>query len=225
MPEKKVIIAIDGYSACGKSTLAKDLARSLNIRYLDSGSLYRAITLFCIQHVIHPEDIKSVVAALPFIHLNLSLGENIKLTMNNEDITDEIRKTDVSRWVSEVSVISEVRNKVNEILRGLGKTNSLVMDGRDIGTVVFPNADLKFFVTADVNIRTLRRQKELEALGRQITLQHVKENLLHRDNLDSTRMDSPLSKAEDAIIIDNTNLNREEQLELALDWYNSSLNG
>lgn len=221
MTKNRIIVAIDGYSACGKSTLAKDLANSLNIRYLDSGALYRAITLFCIRHVIHPEDIQAVINALPFINLNLSLGKTVSIEMNQEDISTEIRKTEVSRWVSEISVIPEVRVKVNEILRSLAESHSLVMDGRDIGTVVFPNADLKFFITADVETRTLRRQKELEEQGRVIDLIQVKENLLHRDLMDSTRNDSPLRKATEAIVIDNTKLNREEQLELALDYYHS----
>lgn len=216
MKNQNIIIAIDGYSACGKSTLAKDLAHALQIKYLDSGAIYRAITLFCIQHVIHPEDIKSVIQALEFINIKVELSDKIKIYLNKEDVTDDIRKPEVSRWVSEVSVISEVRRKANEILREFGKHNSLIMDGRDIGTVVFPEADYKFFITADVDKRTKRRQLELESQGRIINFEDVKENLKHRDHIDSTREDSPLRQAEDAIVIDNSNLNREQQLELAM---------
>ncbi len=216
MENQNIIIAIDGYSACGKSTLAKDLANALQIKYLDSGAIYRALTLFCIQHVIHPEDNKSVIQALEFINITVELNDKIKIILNNEDVTEDIRKPEVNRWVSEVSVISEVRKKVNGILRKLGQTYSLVMDGRDIGTKVFPAANFKFFITADVDTRTKRRQLELVSQGRIIDFEDVKENLLHRDHIDSTREDSPLRQAEDAIVIDNTNLGREEQLEFAM---------
>ncbi|MCC6816399.1 MAG: (d)CMP kinase [Saprospiraceae bacterium] len=224
MSDKHFIIAIDGYSACGKSTLAKELANALQVRYLDSGALYRAITLFCIRHIIHPEDEKSVIDCLQFIQLKLDLDNPIKITLNQENVTDEIRMPEVTRWVSEISVIPQVRLKVNDILRETSVGNSIIMDGRDIGTVVFPNADIKFFITADIQIRALRRQRELVEQGRSIDLTTIKENLLHRDHLDSTRMDSPLRKAEDSIVIDNTLLDRKEQLDLALNIIKSKIN-
>ncbi|MEP7196567.1 MAG: (d)CMP kinase [Saprospiraceae bacterium] len=212
----KYIIAIDGYSACGKSTLAKDLADRLNILYFDSGALYRAITLYCIENKIHPEDMLSVIGALHQIKLQVEFNEKLKVFLNNDEVSVKIRLPEISRWVSEISVIPEVRQMVNEHLRLFGSVNSLVMDGRDIGTVVFPNAKFKFFLTADKLIRAERRKKELQIQGREISLSQVLENLQHRDYIDSTRIDSPLHKAEDAVLIDNSELSREDQLELAL---------
>ncbi|MEO6190149.1 MAG: (d)CMP kinase [Saprospiraceae bacterium] len=218
----RLIIAIDGFSACGKSTLAKDLASKLDILYLDSGALYRAICLFCIEHQIHPEDVQSVINSLEKINLHVELQSNLKVFVNNEDVSESIRKSEVNRWVSEISVIPEVRNKVNLILRQFGKDHSLVMDGRDIGTVVFPLANYKFFVTADLYVRALRRQLEIKEKGRHIELKDVLENLQHRDEIDSNRLDSPLKQAEDSILLDNSKLSREQQLEFVLDRINST---
>ncbi len=213
-----MIIAIDGYSACGKSTLAKDLAKHLNILYMDSGAVYRAICLYCIDQNIHPEDVQSVIQALPKIKIEIQHDKNLKVIVNLQDVSSRLREPEVNRWVSEISVISEVRRKVNQILRSFGAQHSLVMDGRDIGTVVFPKADYKFFINADKHIRSIRRQKELIEAGREISLDQIMENLEHRDLIDSTRDDSPLHQAEDAIYIDNTNLTRETQLEYVLQF-------
>lgn len=213
-----IIIAIDGHSACGKSTLAKDLASRLGIHYLDSGALYRAVCLYCLDLGIHPEDRLSVRQNLGGLDLQINLGKELKVMNNGQEVTKRIRLPEVTRWVSEISVFPEVRSKVNEILRHIGMHQSLVMDGRDIGTVVFPDASVKFFLTADKMVRAQRRQHELKIMGREMSLQKVLENLEHRDTIDSTRADSPLRRAEDAILIDNTLLDRSEQLELALGY-------
>ena len=213
-----IIIAIDGHSACGKSTLARDLASRLGIHYLDSGALYRAVCLYCLDLGIHPEDRHAVIHNLDGLEIQISLGDYLKVMNNGQEVTERIRLPEVTRWVSEISVVPEVRRKVNEILRRIGKQQSLVMDRRDIGTVVFPDASVKFFLTADKMVRAQRRQNELQSMGREISLEKVLENLEHRDTIDSTREDSPLRCAEDAVLIDNTLLDRSEQLELAMSY-------
>ena len=214
--KKHVVIAKDGYSSCGKSTLAKDISKALHILYVDSGAMYRAITLYCLQHHINPEDKDQVIQQLEHINIRLSSTLPIQVYLNNQDVTDDIRSLHVSRWVSEISAISEVRSKMVDLQRQMANHQSLVMDGRDIGTVVFPNADVKLFITADPYIRAKRRQEELIQKGNIVNLEEIMDNLIHRDHIDSTRADSPLKQASDAILIDNSDLTMSSQLELAL---------
>jgi cytidylate kinase len=211
---KKIIIAIDGYSSCGKSTLAKSLASHLGYTYIDSGAMYRAVTLFLLEHGIKVEDHDRVQAALQDI--NIRFAENNHTLLNGRDVEREIRQMSVSNYVSEVAAVPEVRRAMVSQQQQMGEERGIVMDGRDIGTVVFPKAELKIFLTADPEIRARRRYDELAQKGQEATLEAVKANLTHRDHIDSTREDSPLRQAADAVIIDNTLLNREEQLERAI---------
>jgi len=216
-PTDHLIIAIDGYSSCGKSTLAKELAKALGILYVDSGAMYRAITLFCIRHGIHPDRRQDVIKALNGIQLDLQPDNVLQVFLNGENVSEAIRTPEVSEWVSEISVIPEVRKKLVAQQRTFGEHKSLVMDGRDIGTVVFPSAQFKFFITADPEIRAQRRLLELASKGIQSDLPTVLKNLQHRDLIDSTREDSPLRQADDAIVIDNSLLDRRQQLEKVLE--------
>ena len=216
-PTDHLIIAIDGYSSCGKSTLAKELAKALGILYVDSGAMYRAITLFCIRHGIHPDRRQDVIKALNGIQLDLQPDNVLQVFLNGENVSEAIRTPEVSEWVSEISVIPEVRKKLVAQQRTFGEHKSLVMDGRDIGTVVFPSAQFKFFITADPEIRAQRRLLELASKGIQSDLPTVLKNLQHRDLIDSTREDSPLRQADDAIVIDNSLLDRRQQLEKILE--------
>jgi cytidylate kinase len=217
-----MIIAIDGHSSCGKSTIARALARRLNISYVDSGAMYRAVALFCLKKGIDPMDPVHVVQALPGIHLKILPSLPVRIELNGEDVTDEIRNPEVSRWVSEVAAISEVRREMVRLQREFGHNNSLVMDGRDIGSVVFPEADFKFFVTAEPEIRARRRYRELQEKGIQVDYDEILSNLLHRDHLDSTRSDSPLVQTKEAILIDTSHLGFEEQLQLVLQYIQKS---
>jgi len=214
-----MIIAIDGYSSCGKSTLAKALAKELSFKYVDSGAMYRAVTYYFLKHDITLNNNKEVEGALDKISIDFAniKGKNICF-LNNENVENEIRSMRISNNVSEVSTIGLVRHKLVKIQRLIAETSSVVMDGRDIGTVVFPDAQIKFFVTADKNVRAQRRHEELINNGKEVTLREVILNLEHRDKIDTTREISPLRQADDAIIIDNTSLNREEQLNLALSY-------
>ncbi len=211
---KKIIIAIDGYSSCGKSTLAKSLASHLGYTYIDSGAMYRAVTLFLLEHGIKVEDQNRVQAALRDI--NIRFAANNHTLLNGRDVESEIRQMAVSNYVSEVAAVPEVRRAMVRQQQQMGEERGIVMDGRDIGTVVFPKAELKIFLTADPEIRARRRYDELAQKGQEATLEAVQANLTHRDHIDSTREDSPLRQAADAVIIDNTLLNREEQLERAI---------
>jgi len=212
------VIAIDGYSSCGKSTLAKALAKKLHFIYIDSGAMYRAVTLYFLRNHINLTDHDQVMEALNNIHLNFhSRDYQTHITLNDEEVSDEIRLMPVSENVSAVAAIKEVRHEMVKQQQRMGKSKNIVMDGRDIGTTVFPNASVKFFMTADPKIRAERRYKELLPQNPQITLEEVFENLAHRDYLDTTRQESPLVRAQDAVILDNTNLTQEEQLQFALD--------
>ncbi|MCC6842281.1 MAG: (d)CMP kinase [Saprospiraceae bacterium] len=224
-PTDHLIIAIDGYSSCGKSTLAKELAKALGILYVDSGAMYRAITLFCIRHGIHPDRRQDVIKALNGIQLDLQPDNVLQVFLNGENVSEAIRTPEVSEWVSEISVIPEVRKKLVAQQRTFGEHKSLVMDGRDIGTVVFPSAQFKFFITADPEIRAQRRLLELASKGIQSDLPTVLKNLQHRDLIDSTREDSPLRQADDAIVIDNSLLDRRQQLEKVLEIIRSKKEG
>lgn len=222
IPHKKINIAIDGFSACGKSTLAKALAKVLHFAYVDSGAMYRAVTLFFLDNHISLENLSQVKKALTEIEIHFSRikGEN-KIFLNNVDVSDEIRTMRVNENVSQVAAIPEVRRQMVALQQKTGKKKSVVMDGRDIGTVVFPDAELKIFLNADVDIRTQRRYDELLAKGEKVNKQAIKKNLEERDYIDSHRHDSPLRKADTAIELDNSYLTPEEQLALVLKWVNS----
>lgn len=208
------IIAIDGYSSCGKSTLAKELARELGFVYIDSGAMYRAVTLYFIRHGIALDNTEAIGVALDAIQLDfVPNGTQTRILLNGEDVSEAIREMHVSNQVSEVSAIKAVRQAMVAQQQQLGKKRNIVMDGRDIGTTVFPDADLKVFMTADPKVRAERRYLELREKGEEVTLEEVFENLAHRDYIDTTREESPLVRAGDAVVLDNTQLTREEQLQ------------
>lgn len=215
---KNIVIAIDGYSSCGKSTLAKALAKKLHFIYIDSGAMYRAVTLYFLRNNIDLNNHDALIEALQNIHLNFhSRDYQTHITLNEEEVSDEIRLMPVSENVSSVAAIKEVRHEMVKQQQRMGRSKNIVMDGRDIGTTVFPQASIKFFMTADPNVRAERRYKELLPQNPEITLEEVFENLAHRDYLDTTRKESPLIRAHDAVILDNTDLTPEQQLQFALD--------
>lgn len=215
---KNIVVAIDGYSSCGKSTLAKALAKKLHFIYVDSGAMYRAVTLYFLRNNIDLNNKEEVLAALDNIVLNFhSRDYQSHILLNGEEVSEEIRQMPVSENVSAVSAIKEVRQAMVKQQQRMGKSKNIVMDGRDIGTTVFPDAQIKLFMTADSKVRAERRFKELQAKGDNVTLEEIFENLAHRDYLDTTRKESPLVRAHDAIILDNTELTQEEQLNFALD--------
>jgi cytidylate kinase len=214
---KRIIIAIDGYSACGKSTLAKGLAKTLHYAYLDSGAMYRAVTLYFLDNQVDYNDAVAVEAALEHIEIHFERIEGQNRTfLNGRDVEHDIREMRVTEHVSPVSAISAVRRAMVRQQQAMGKRRGLVADGRDIGTVVFPDAELKIFLVADLDVRTSRRHLELAAKGIDAEWDEVQKNLLERDRIDSTRADSPLRQADDAVVIDNTLLSVEEQLDKAL---------
>ncbi|WP_316768540.1 (d)CMP kinase [Pedobacter frigiditerrae] len=216
---KNLVIAIDGYSSCGKSTLAKALAKKLGFIYIDSGAMYRAVTLFFIRNKVDMTNQEAINDALHHIELNFhSRDYESHILLNGEEVSEEIRQMPVSENVSEVSANKQVRHGMVKQQQRMGKSKNIVMDGRDIGTAVFEDAQVKFFMTADPKIRAERRHKELLSKGDDVTtLEEVFENLAHRDYADTTRKESPLVRAEDAIILDNTDLTQEEQLDFALE--------
>jgi cytidylate kinase len=215
---KNLVVAIDGYSSCGKSTLAKALAKKLGFIYIDSGAMYRAVTLYFLRNHIDINDARSVKEALDHIELNFhSRDYESHITLNGEEVSEEIRQMPVSENVSEVSANKQVRHEMVKQQQRMGKSKNIVMDGRDIGTTVFEDAQVKLFMTADPKIRAERRFKELRSKGDEVTtLEEVFENIAHRDYADTTRLESPLTRAEDAIVLDNTDLTPAEQLEFAL---------
>ncbi len=218
MASTNKIIAIDGYSSCGKSTLAKALAERLHYLYIDSGAMYRAVTLYFIRHAVPLTQAEKVAAALDQIHIDFHIEPGRTcISLNGEDVSDEIRQMYISDYVSEVSAVKAVREAMVAQQQRMGKNKNIVMDGRDIGTTVFPDAHLKIFMTADPKVRAERRYLELKGKGNDITLEEVFENLAHRDYIDTTRAESPLVRSEDAIILDNTELNEAEQLQFVLD--------
>jgi cytidylate kinase len=218
---RKIIIAIDGYSSCGKSTLARQLAARLGYNYIDSGAMYRAITLHFIRHNVDLTNHEVVAEALKDVHLNFEVnaktGES-EIHLNEENVGHLIREMLVAEKVSEVAAIREVRTFAVKQQQQMGRKRGIVMDGRDIGTVVFPDAELKVFMNADPAIRVLRRFEELYATNPIITLEEVKHNLELRDYIDSNREESPLRRAAHAHLLDNSNMTREEQLEKVLHW-------
>lgn len=219
-----IVVAIDGYSSCGKSTLAKALAKKLHFIYVDSGAMYRAVTLYFLRNKIDLHNQEQIAEALKNIHLNFhSRDYQTHITLNDEEVSDEIRLMPVSESVSAVAALHEVRVEMVKQQQRMGKSKNIVMDGRDIGTIVFPEAQVKLFMTADPKIRAERRYKELLPNNPNITLEEVFENLAHRDYQDTTREESPLIRADDAIVLDNTNLSPEEQLNFALEFINPYL--
>ena len=223
MTEKKLTIAIDGFSSCGKSTVAKELARKLGYIYVDTGAMYRAVTLYCMRNglisddgTVDNENLKKVIG-----NINISFSYN-KLTganatlLNGELVEDEIRRIEVSNKVSYVSRIDFVREQMVRLQQDMGRQGGIVMDGRDIGTVVFPNADLKIFMTATPEVRAQRRFDELTAKGEKVNFDEILENVNQRDYLDQHRDVSPLRQADDAIVLDNSHLTRDEQFAIIL---------
>jgi CMP/dCMP kinase len=215
----KIIIAIDGYSSCGKSTLAKQLAKSLEYRFIDSGAMYRAVTLYLINNQIDTYNLEAVADTLKNISIDFridSVTKNQETFLNGENVENELRvNSRIASIVSDVSSISEVRRFLVKQQQYMGNEKGIVMDGRDIGTVVFPKAELKIFVTADATIRAQRRFDELKNNGQTTTFEEVLANLQKRDHIDTTRSDSPLIKADDAIEINNSKMTRDEQFEFA----------
>lgn len=217
--KEKLVIAIDGFSSCGKSTVAKQLAKELNYTYIDSGAMYRVVTLFCMQNNLISNDnvdVEGLRMRIDEIKIHFTFDESKQqyLTwMNSVLVEDDIRKIEVSDKVSLVSKIDFVREKLVKLQQELGKKGGIVMDGRDIGTVVFPNADVKLFMTASVEVRAKRRYDELIEKGDQVSYNEVAENIAKRDFIDQNRDIAPLKQASDAIVVDNGNLTREEQLQ------------
>lgn len=216
---KKIIIAIDGHSSCGKSTLAKALGKALGYTYISTGDMYRAVTLYLVEHQIDLSDSKAVEAALPSIQLHFeTLNNHNRIFLNNKDVSEEIKKMYVASRVSQVAAIPSVRREMVRQQQAMGQQKGIVMDGRDIGTVVFPAAELKIFLTADVEERARRRYEELRAKGQPVSFDEIKQNIADRDYIDSNRADSPLRKAADAIVLNNTHLDQAQQLAMALEW-------
>ncbi|MFN8283270.1 MAG: (d)CMP kinase [Chitinophagales bacterium] len=216
---QKINIAIDGFSACGKSSTAKRVAKKLGYIYIDSGAMYRAVTLYFQQHLIDLDNFEGIESALPKIEIDFrKVGDVHHTFLNNEDVENEIRQPRVAAIVSEVAAMSNVRKKLVEQQQKMAAQKGVVMEGRDIGSVVIPDAELKFFMTADVDVRTKRRQDELlKKSGKLFPLDELKANLLHRDKIDSTRADSPLTKVADAIEIDTTFITLDQQIDLIVD--------
>jgi CMP/dCMP kinase len=224
--EKKIIISIDGWSSCGKSTLAKQLAKELGYVYVDSGAMYRAITLYFLRNHIDWTETKEVKEALKNINLEFvynTASKQTEIYLNDENVEYVIRDLVIAEKVSDVAAIKEVREFAVAQQQKLGTKKGIVMDGRDIGTTVFPKAELKIFMTADNAVRVERRFKELYAKNPNITIEEVKANLEMRDYIDSHREVSPLRKAKSALELDNTNLTEKEQFVLALKWVNEIL--
>jgi len=219
---KKITIAIDGFSSTGKSTLAKELAKHLGYIYVDTGAMYRAVTLFSMQKGyigVDFFDTQSLINSLPYIKLVFQFNPDLgfaEMYLNDVNVETEIRTIEVSRFVSKVAEIPEVRSKLVEQQKEMGKNKGIVMDGRDIGTVVFPDADLKIFMTASAKTRAQRRYDELRQKGDLVTFDEVLKNIEERDYIDTHRDDSPLVKAKDAIEIDNSNISKQEQFEKVL---------
>ncbi len=216
--KKKLIIAVDGYSSCGKSTFARMIAKELDYIFIDSGAMYRAVTLYAIRNdMIDGELINtsSIINALPGVNIDFRYSADRKIYetfLNNENVEEAIRNVEISKYVSPISQINEVREKMVELQREIGVFKGIVMDGRDIGTVVFPDADIKIFMTASPEIRARRRFDELRAKGVEVEYKDILDNINYRDSSDSGRKISPLKKAEDARELDNSNMTTEEQM-------------
>lgn len=222
----KINIAIDGYSSCGKGTLAKALAKNLGYIFVDSGAMYRAATLYLMQHKVDLNDIPAVEDNLKDIHITFKLNTDTnwqEIYLNGKNVEKEIREMEVAKNVSQVAAVKKVRELLVDMQRSIGREKGVVMDGRDIGTVVFPDAELKIFMTAGPDVRAERRFKELKQRGDVVTYEEVLENVIMRDRIDTTREESPLRKADDAKELDNSYLNPEQQANLAMMWVREAL--
>ena len=228
---KKITIAIDGYSSCGKSTMAKDLAREVGYIYIDSGAMYRAVTLYCLENgLFTPDgiDTEKLEAMMPDIRISFQLNPETQRPMtylNGENVEDRIRTMEVSSHVSPVAAIPFVREALVKQQQEMGKAKGIVMDGRDIGTVVFPDAELKIFVVASAEIRAQRRYDELKAKGQEASYEEILANVKERDYIDQNREVSPLRQAEDALLLDNSNLTIEEQKQWLKERFEKAVNG
>lgn len=222
--QKSPVIAIDGYSSCGKSTLAKAVAQRLGLNYIDSGAMYRAVALYFLQNNLPIPDVanydkQALLAILNSIHIDFVIDAaslKSEVHLNGKNVENEIRSMSVSESVSKISALKEVRQQMIALQKKMGVMGGIVMDGRDIGTAVFPHADLKIFMTADPKVRAQRRLDEMMEKKVDVTLQDVINNIAQRDLMDTSRKENPLTKAEDAIVLDNTFLTRDEQMELVL---------
>jgi cytidylate kinase len=223
---KKIVIALDGYSSCGKSTTAKLVAAQLGYAYIDTGAMYRAVTLYFLRHHVSLTNQKEIKEALENIdidfHYNPKTGRN-EVFLNGLNVEDEIRKMYISNQVSEVSVVPEVRHAMVAQQQKMGRKRGVVMDGRDIGTAVFPDAEVKIFMTADVDTRAKRRQEELLEKKQLVNLDEIRENLQKRDHIDSTRRESPLRRAEDAHLLDTSHMTIDEQVEFVMERVASNI--
>ena len=225
---KDIIIAIDGFSSCGKSTMAKALARNIGYLYFDSGAMYRAVALYCMQNNIIDNDRKidtdTLRSRMKEINITFEADPKTKNSLtylNGVNVEHEIRTLEVSQIVSQVAALDFVRSEMIEQQRQMGEKKGIVMDGRDIGTTVFPNAEMKVFVTASAQVRAQRRYDELTARGDNADFQAILENVMQRDHIDQTREVSPLKQADDAMLLDNSNLTREEQMEWLIEKFNT----
>lgn len=222
----RIIIAIDGYSSCGKSTLAKALAARLGYAYIDSGAMYRCVTLYALDHGIIKDqrfEEKEIIKILPKLNISFQFNPHTKTNetfLNGENVEKQIRTLEVAAMVSKISAVKEVRAHMAAIQRKLGRNKGIVMDGRDIGTHIFPDAELKIFMTADTDVRVQRRLDELNSKGMHVEKNEVKMNLLQRDFDDTHRKENPLVKAKDCIVLDNSELSKEEQLDYVLKLIN-----
>lgn len=212
---RKIVIAIDGFSACGKSSTAKEVSSILGYRYIDTGAMYRAVTLYFLEHHVALTNPKEITRALQQIHVAFKINarNNTETYLNGLNVEKEIRTMRVSERVSQVSTLKDVRIAMVEQQRRMGKEKAVVMDGRDIGTVVFPHAELKIFMNADLLVRAFRRQRELLNKDQLVDLDDVIENIIERDKIDTTRTESPLRRAEDALLIDTTHVTFDEQVD------------
>lgn len=228
---KKITIAIDGYSSCGKSTMAKDLAREVGYIYIDSGAMYRAVTLYCLENQLFTAegiDTKKLEEAMPDIQISFQLNPDTGRPMtylNGENVEDRIRTMEVSSHVSPVAALPFVREALVKLQQEMGKAKGIVMDGRDIGTVVFPDAELKIFVVASAEIRAQRRYDELKAKGQEASYEEILANVKERDYIDQNRAVSPLRQAEDAILLDNSHLTIEEQKQWLAEEFKKAIHG
>ncbi len=228
---KKITIAIDGYSSCGKSTMAKDLAREVGYIYIDSGAMYRAVTLYCLDNDLFTSggiDTVRLEAMMPNIQISFQLNPETQRPMtylNGVNVEDRIRTMEVSSHVSPVAALPFVREALVKLQQEMGKAKGIVMDGRDIGTVVFPDAELKIFVVASAEIRAQRRYDELKAKGQEASYEEILANVKERDYIDQNREVSPLRQAEDAILLDNSNLTIEEQKQWLTEQFQKAIHG
>ncbi len=223
LKNKRIIIAIDGHSSCGKSTVARELARKLDYIFIDTGAMYRAVTLYCLRNqivvntIVNIELLKANLDKIKVYFKTNPANQHNDIWLNGENVEDEIRLLEVSQNVSPVAAVAEVRKLLVSLQQEMGRSKGIVMDGRDIGTVVFPDAELKIFMTAYPDVRARRRFDELTGKGEKVSYEEILANILERDRYDETRVQSPLRKAADAIILDNSLMTREEQLEWVID--------